>query len=658
MITVRGNATGYDFMGGGGGLPPVTTLVKPANVGPFVLPAALGASQVVTFVAPTGGTAPYSYTAELRKLPASGGATLSGSGLSWTVSGLNPGESGLVILTATDSAGQSVRALGLVVVQSAGNLLGGATAPSGFLAYTTTTTNLSVPAFSGGLAPLGYSAQLVSSLGGSSTATLGAGSGVGPYTINGLQSGETILLQVTATDATGQQGRGVAVAAVSPAPPPDLVAGAPPAVQELVAGTTSTTITFNAFSGGVAPLGYSAAVSSGPGPAASISGSFPTYTVSGMVNGSGYQVTVTATDAIGQVATSTGIIEIAGSSPFVDLLPPTPTITAQTTTIDTAYFELGSWSEAVNSVTATISRDSGSDAATVTISQPTPNVYAAAVAGLTNGFTYNIVVTGTTLDGRTASLTLAIARRSTASPPAYTFVTLDFSTISAPVSFTSDTSTALTFGGGTYTLNILAGVTFTAAFVPGSPLSLTARGTTGGVQLWFDFSALAAGWPSGAEIAVEWVLASGWTGVASGSTLAMGIGNNTTNPYVNSTGFSVEITRTATPSDQRRARRTDAGSTVNSAATTQPSLLNDFGVQVVLQNYQQVPTLYLNAGSAVFNTIGSGQVMDPGRALLPQLNTAPPNLYQTTNFPYFRWAPNLAGIDTTLNVYGVRIGYR
>jgi len=617
----------------------------------------MGASQVVTFVAPTGGTAPYSYTAELRKLPAGGGATLSGSGLSWTVSGLNPGESGLVVLTATDSAGQSVRALGLVVVQSAGNLLGGATAPSGFLTYTTTTTNLSVPAFSGGLAPLGYSAQLVSSLGGSSTATLGAGSGVGPYTLNGLQSGETILLQVTATDATGQQGQGVAVAAVAPTPPPDLVAGAAPAVQELVSGTTSTVITFNAFSGGVAPIGYSEAVSSAPGPAASISGSFPAYTVSGMVDGSGYQVTVTATDSVGQTATSTGIIEIGGSSPFVDLLPPTPTITAQATTIDTAYFELGSWSETVTSVTATISRDSGSDAAAVTISQPTPNVYAAAVSGLTNGFTYNIVVTGTTSDGRTASLTLAIARRSAPSA-SYTFVELDFSTITAPVSFTADTSTALTFAGGTYTFNILSGNTFTAAFAPGSPLVLTARGTTGGTQLWFDFSALAASWPSGAEIVVEWVLASGWTGVATGSTVAMGIGNNTTNPYTNSTGFSVEITRTSTPSDQRRARRTDAGSTINSGATTQPSLLNNFGVQVLLQSYQQVPTLYLNAGSAVFNAIASGQVMDPGRAAIPQLNTAPPNLYQTTNFPYFRWAPNLGGVDTTLNIYGVRIGYR
>lgn len=50
--------------------------------------------------------------------------------------------------------------------------------------------------------------------------------------------------------------------------------------------------------------------------------------------------------------------------------------------------------------------------------------------------------------------------------------------------------------------------------------------------------------------------------------------------------------------------------------------------------------------------------MDPGRAAIPQVNTAPPNLYQTTNFPYFRWASNLGGVDTTLNIYGVRIGYR
>jgi hypothetical protein len=89
VITIRGNATGYDFVAGGGGTAPAVTLVKPANVGPFVLPAALGASQVVTFVAPTGGTPPYTYTAELRKLPVSGGATLSGSGLSWTVSNIN-----------------------------------------------------------------------------------------------------------------------------------------------------------------------------------------------------------------------------------------------------------------------------------------------------------------------------------------------------------------------------------------------------------------------------------------------------------------------------------------------------------------------------------------------------------------------------------------
>lgn len=96
---------------------------------------------------------------------------------------------------------------------------------------------------------------------------------------------------------------------------PDVTPGANPARQDLSAGTTVTTVTFNAAAGGTGAFSYGTALSAPPGSTATISAGsgLGPWTLSQMSSGESYVVILTATDTgDGQIANSFALADVGG----------------------------------------------------------------------------------------------------------------------------------------------------------------------------------------------------------------------------------------------------------------------------------------------------------------------------------------------------------
>ena len=184
------------------------------------------------------------------------------------------------------------------------------------LALNVTTANVTVAGFSGGSGNLTYAAVLSKPAGSSASFT---GTNLGPFALSGLENGKAYVMLVTATDTTSNQtcvsDAVVSVAGNTAANSP-LVAGAAPARQDKVTGTTSTAITFAAFSGGSGSVAYSSALSKPASSSASLSGTgLGAYTINGMVDGEGYSVKLTATDSgDNQVAAVSCVVTVAAAA--------------------------------------------------------------------------------------------------------------------------------------------------------------------------------------------------------------------------------------------------------------------------------------------------------------------------------------------------------
>lgn len=166
----------------------------------------------VTFNAASGGTPPYSYNAVLVKVGGSG-ASLAGSGLNYTVTGLTNGESVEVVLTATDSGAvmQSATVAAMISVDGTAStpITGPTPSPSAFqyAAGTTTAGPLTLGSWSASIGTPTVTAT--PSDGGAAGVTSVSGSGAGPYTVSlsGLRSNVAyrVLAQGTASDGSGRQ---------------------------------------------------------------------------------------------------------------------------------------------------------------------------------------------------------------------------------------------------------------------------------------------------------------------------------------------------------------------------------------------------------------------------------------------------------------------
>ena len=119
---------------------------------------------------------------------------------------------------------------------------------------------------------------------------------------------------------------------------PDVVPGANPTRKDLSSGTSSTTVTFVAPTGGSGGgFNYAAILSKPSGSSATLSGSgLGPYTVGSMADGESYVVLFTATDSNdGQVANNFGLVDVAAATAQPTLfLIPNPTTSNDSITVD------------------------------------------------------------------------------------------------------------------------------------------------------------------------------------------------------------------------------------------------------------------------------------------------------------------------------------
>ena len=266
---------------------PVTPAAPPsAPRSPTAVP---GNSQVtVSWQAPTstGGAAITSY--RVTAAPGGASATVDGSTLSVTVTGLTNGTSYTFTVAASNAAGASPASSPTAPVTPTG----APTAPTGVTATPGDTTALvkwSPPANNGGSAITSYT---VTSSPGGRTATVN-GSTL-QATVTGLTNGTSYTFTVKATTAKGTGVASPASNAVTPFGLP----GAPANVTA-TAGDKSAAVKWSApHNGGSAITSYTVTSSPG-GRTATVSGSTLQATVTGLTNGTSYTFTVRATNARG-----------------------------------------------------------------------------------------------------------------------------------------------------------------------------------------------------------------------------------------------------------------------------------------------------------------------------------------------------------------------
>ena len=257
----------------------VVTTVPGAPTG--VSATAGNAQATITFTAPgsNGGSAITGYT--VTSSP--GGFTGTGSASPITVTGLTNGTAYTFTVIATNANGNSS-------ASSASNSVTPSSVPGAPTIGTATAGNaqanvaFTVPASNGGSAITGYT---VTSNPGNITGTGSAS----PIIVTGLTNGTVYTFTVIATNSTGNSSPSSASNSVTPSTIP----GAPTGVSA-TAGNAQATITFIApGSNGSAITGYT--VTSSPG---GFTGTFTSpISVTGLLGGTAYTFTVTATNANG-----------------------------------------------------------------------------------------------------------------------------------------------------------------------------------------------------------------------------------------------------------------------------------------------------------------------------------------------------------------------
>lgn len=244
------------------------------------------------------------------------------------------------------------------------------------------TVSFAVPASDGGAAITSYTAT---SNPGSISATVQAPAA--SITVAGLSNGTAYTFTVTASNANGAGAASAASNSVTPVGVP----GAP-TIGAATAGNGQASVSFAApaSNGGSALTGYTA--TSTPGNiSASVTAPATSITVPGLVNGTAYRFTVTASNINGAGAASA-----ASNSVTPSTIPGSPTIgtatagNAQATVAFTAPASNGG--ATLTSYTALSSPGS----LTATVAAPATTV---TIPGLTNGTPYTFTVTASNING-------------------------------------------------------------------------------------------------------------------------------------------------------------------------------------------------------------------------------------------------------------------
>jgi len=567
------------------------------------------------FSGSSGGTAPLGYTLGTGYGTVVG--TVTGTFPNYNLTLNNPESYYVVVVNTTDSAGQIVQSYGFAATAPSADLLpGGNSTAAAQLLPATTSTTVSFTAFSGGFGAISYAASIQASAFGPFITPL---MGLGPYTIGNLSPGIVVIAQIEGTDAGGQTARNWSVVSVQPTPPTDLVAGAPLARQDLTFGTTSTTLTFNAFSGGTAPYSYSASLVAGSGSTASLSGSgLGVYTVSNLANGEAVEVVLTATDSGSptQVATSSAFIHVAGSiSASLTAPSPSPAAFQNAAGVPTlGPVTLGSFSTSVTLASQVGTSDNGASPG-IAYTGSGAGPYSVNLTSLRDGVVYRIQTRGTASDGRAQNTGIAVSVGG-GGPQPVTDNVIDLTTVT--------TNTVMT-GPGTFPLVFTQGgsASFVSSVSIGTPSRIINSQIGVGINIGVQSAseAMSCGisldtWystvPAGEDIFVEWLVAN-WTAPTTGSYYQCSFGSMT-NALGGST-FGVRITRdTAGGQDTYRARRYEAATQTLAAATNLGSFLTNCSIQLLFRSIRRYPQVFVIPNATTFQPIGTGIEVSPGRS--------------------------------------------
>ncbi len=330
------------------------------------------------------------------------------------------------------------------------------------------------PPASNGSAITGYTVTSYSS-GGATGTDANAGSTSTAHTVTGLTNGIAYTFTVTATNVAGTSLPSGASTPVTPYTTPGIPTGV-----NATAGNAQATISFSApaSTGGSAITFYTVTSSAGQ----TASGSSSPITVTGLINGTGYTFTVTATNAAG-----TGQASSASNQVTPGAVPGAPTAVsatagnAQATVTFTAPALTGG---AITGYTVTSSPSGGLDtgAGTTSLSH--------LVTGLTNGTAYTFTVTATNAVGPGPASNPSSPVTPAAAPGAPTGVSATAGNAQAQVFFTPPASNGgSVITGYTVTSNSSGGAAGTDANAGSTSTAHTVTGLTNGIAYTFTVTA-------------------------------------------------------------------------------------------------------------------------------------------------------------------------
>ena len=423
---------------------------------------------IVTFEAPIsdGGSPIASYIATSNPEGKTGSVTQSGSG-TITVTGLTNGTPYTFTVTATNAIGTSTPSAASSSVTPA-TLPGVPTNVAATAENNQATVTFDAPISNGGSTITGYT--VTSSAGDTQSGTSS------PIIVTGLVNGTAYTFTVTATNAIGTSTASAASNSVTPVTVPGV-----PTNVAATAGNNQATVTFEApISDGGSPItGYTVTSSAGD----TQSGTSSPIIVTGLVNGTAYTFTVTATNAIG-----TSTASAASNSVTPVTVPGVPTNVAATAGNNQATV-----------IFSTPISDGGSPITgyTVTSSNGTTQSGASSpitVTGLANGTAYTFTVTATNSVGTSGASTPSnVVTPAPAPSPPTNVIAVAMDKAAAKVSFTTPVSD----GGSSitgYTVTSSAGDTKTGVSSP-----ITVTGLTKGTAYTFTVTATNAVGTSGAS---------------------------------------------------------------------------------------------------------------------------------------------------------------